>query len=574
MVKSIKDLKIKWKLGLANLLFIASTLGIGGKAYQTFEAVRINGERYDEIIASKDLLADVLPPPAYIIESNLLAYQMLESRADVDSFAARVRSLNSDFKQRSEYWAKALDEGKSKDALRRSERPGAAFFELFQNEFLSALRGGDVAKAREILIGPMAKQYDEHRAAVDEVVSQAIADAKTLEDHARQEMSASMSALVICALAAFGTASLFFAWISRLITLPMVKVASTLEKVADGNLTCRVEVESADETGKMAAGLNKAVAAMAETVTKVREVAHTMTGASHELASAANEISSGVQGQAASLEETAASLEEVSSAVKLNADNAQQAKLLASQSRDAAEQGGRTVASAVSAMGEITQASKKIADIITTVDEIAFQTNLLALNAAVEAARAGEQGRGFAVVATEVRNLARRSATASKEIKGLIGDSVSKIEAGSSHINRSGEELRGIVSAVKRATDIIQEIASASREQNTGLSQVTRAISQLDGVTQHNSVQTEELSATAQHLADNARELEKLVSFFQVPGHDAGTRGGPAPVRPRIASEPTPVAVPRTGAAPWDDERFPLPIDPKGKPSFLPPRPN
>jgi methyl-accepting chemotaxis protein len=570
----IKDLKINGKLGLANMLFIASTLAIGGKAYQTFEDVRINGERYDEIIASKDLLADVLPPPAYIIESNLLAYQMLESRTDADSFAARVSSLAADFKQRSEYWAKALEEGKAKDAMSRSQRPGAAFFELFQNEFLPALRRGEGAKAREILVGPMANQYAEHRAAVDEVVSLAVAAAKTLEDHAREEMSASMSALVIYALAAFGTAALFFAWMSRLITAPMAKVANALEKLAAGNLTCRVDVESADETGKMAAGLNKAVAAMAETVTKVREVAHTMTGASHELASATNEISSGAQRQAASLEQTAASLEEISSAVKLNADNAQQASLLASQSRDTAEQGGRTVASAVRAMGEITQASKKIADIITTVDEIAFQTNLLALNAAVEAARAGDQGRGFAVVATEVRNLAQRSAMASKEIKNLIGDSVSKIETGSSHINKSGEELQRIVSAVKRATDIIQEIASGSREQNTAISQVTRAISHLDGVTQHNSAQTEELSATAQHLADNARELEKLVSFFQVPGQEAGTHGLPAPGGPRVASGRKPVRVSRTDTAPSDGEEFPLPFDTNIRPSLLPPRPN
>jgi len=576
MTSAIKDLKIKWKLGLANIIFIASTLAIAAMGYRTFEDVRINGQRYYEIIESKDLLADVLPPPAYIIESNLTAFQMLDaSPGELDGFAARVRALQADFQARSEHWGKHLEEGKSKEALARSARPGAAFFELFQSAFLPALRQGDVQRARQVLAGPMAAQYAEHRAAVDDVVTQAAADAKALEDTARGEIANALSTLIVFALVAFGAAALFLAWVSRLITTPITMVASTLEQVAAGDLTCRVVVESRDEAGKMAAGLNQAVQAMAETVSKVRDVAHTMTGASRELSSAANEISSGAQRQASSLEETAASLEQISSAVKLNADNAQQASLLATQSRDTAEKGGRTVASAVGSMGEITQSSKKIADIITTIDEIAFQTNLLALNAAVEAARAGEQGRGFAVVATEVRNLARRSASASKEIKTLIGDSVSKIDAGSAHINQSGDELQGIVSAVKRVTDIIQEIASASREQNTGISQVSRAISQLDGVTQHNAAQTEELSATAQHLADSARELEELVALFRVAGHEGRPRPRPATPRARVAPVPRPALAARSSdSSRWEDEEFPLPSDTNVIPSLLPPGPN
>jgi methyl-accepting chemotaxis protein len=577
MSNVIKDLKIKWKLGLANIIFMASTLAIGAEGYRTFEDVRINGHRYTAIIESKDLLADVLPPPAYIIESNLLAFQMLESpRTEVDVLAARLRGLENDFKQRNGHWDQTLVDGKSKEALARSERPGSAFFGLFQGEFLPALRRGDVAKAREVLVGPMATEYALHRAAIDEVVSQATSDAQQLESTVRDQISSGLRALLTYALLAFGAAASFLAWISRMVTAPITKVASTLELVAAGNLTCRVDVDSTDEAGKMAAGLNKAVQAMADTVAKVREVAHTMTGASRELSSAASEISGGAQRQAASIEETAASLEQISAAVKQNADNAQQASLLATQSRDTAEKGGRTVALAVGAMGEITQASNRIADIITTSDEIAFQTNLLALNAAVEAARAGEQGRGFAVVATEVRNLARRSSSASKEIKTLIGDSVSKIDAGSAHINRSGEELQGIVSAAKRVTDIVQEIASASREQNTGLGQVTRAISQLDGVTQHNAAQTEELSATAQRLAETAHELEELVAFFQTSSDEAITRARPAPVpgRPRPAppAKLAPVSRSSDGGV-WANKEILLPTDTNERPS-LPPRPN
>jgi methyl-accepting chemotaxis protein len=571
----IKNLKIKWKLGIANLMFIATTIAIGSVGYMTFADVRINGPRYDQIISSKDLLADVLPPPAYIIETNLLAFSMLEAdRSKVDDIAARVSTLRADFDARTAYWAKNLAESKAKSALVLSQRPALAFFRQLDGEFLPALRRGDTSKARELLTGPMAQLYQQHREAVDQVVASATEDATTLESTTHSEIDSSLTLLLVYALIGFGVAVIFMAWISGMITAPIARVAAALKELAAGNLTCRVDVDTRDEPGQMALGLNTAIGAMAETVSKVREVAHTMTGASRELSAAANEISSGAQRQAASLEETAASLEEIASAVKLNADNAQQASLLATQSRDTAEKGGRTVASAVSSMGDITQASKRIADIITTIDEIAFQTNLLALNAAVEAARAGEQGRGFAVVATEVRNLARRSATASKEIKGLISDSVSKIDAGSGHINKSGEELHGIVNAVKRVTDIIQEIASASREQNTGISQVTKAIAQLDGVTQHNAAQTEELSATAQHLADNARGLEQLVSLFQVGADESPARHRPAPPRARMAPVSKPQSTHRADDNSWSDDEFPLPTDANVMPSLLPPGPN
>ena len=199
-----------------------------------------------------------------------------------------------------------------------------------------------------------------------------------------------------------------------------------------------------------------------------------------------------------------------------NADSAKQANQLASAARDTAEKGGQVVTSAVAAMSEINTSSKKIADIITAIDEIAFQTNLLALNAAVEAARAGEQGRGFAVVAAEVRSLAQRSATAAKEIKTLIQDSVRKVDAGSQMVNKSGEVLLEIVSSVKRVTDIVGEIAAASREQSAGVDQISKAMAQMDQVTQQNASQTEELSSTAQSLSSGAEQLQALVTRFRL----------------------------------------------------------
>jgi methyl-accepting chemotaxis protein len=249
---------------------------------------------------------------------------------------------------------------------------------------------------------------------------------------------------------------------------------------------------------------------------QVSTIADSVTTASLQLAAASEELATGAQEQASSLEETAASLEQITGTIQQNADNAQQANQLAGNSRDIAEKGGEVVGRAIQGMSEINAASKKIADIISAIDEIAFQTNLLALNAAVEAARAGEQGRGFAVVAGEVRNLAQRSAAAAKEIKGLIQDSVAKVETGTKLVDQSGKTLDEIVSSVKRVTDIVSEIAAASREQAGGIEQVNKAVTQMDQVTQGNASQTEELSGTAESLAAQAGQLQRVVAQFNL----------------------------------------------------------
>ncbi|MDX1925992.1 MAG: methyl-accepting chemotaxis protein [Pirellulaceae bacterium] len=293
-------------------------------------------------------------------------------------------------------------------------------------------------------------------------------------------------------------------------------VLQIVNSVADGKFDVTIPNLGDDAIGQVASALQQAVNSMKAALGEVRDVSATVSSAAEQLTAVSREITAGAQTQASSLEETASSLEEITSTVKQNSDNAQQARQLANGSRDVAEKGGSVVSEAVQAMGEINQSSKKIADIITTIDEIAFQTNLLALNAAVEAARAGEQGRGFAVVAAEVRNLAQRSASAAKEIKALIQDSVRKVENGTDLVNKSGQTLSEIVSSVKRVTDIVSEIAAASREQLTGIEQVNKAVSQMDRVTQANASQTEEMSGTATSLLSHAVQLKDLVGRFQL----------------------------------------------------------
>jgi methyl-accepting chemotaxis protein len=265
-------------------------------------------------------------------------------------------------------------------------------------------------------------------------------------------------------------------------------------------------------------------------------------------------LSQRTEEQASSLEETASSMEEMTSTVKQNADNALQANQLAVAARDQAEKGGMVVAKAVKAMTGINEASKKIADIIGVIDEIAFQTNLLALNAAVEAARAGEQGRGFAVVASEVRNLASRSATAAKEIKTLIQDSVQKVDEGSSLVTQSGATLEQIVGAVKKVTDIVAEIAAASQEQSAGIEQVNKAVMQLDELTQQNAALVEEASASSQAMADQARGLNEAMQRYKVSAVIDAARRASAPAAPAAAVRTVRAApaVERRGAArPW-----------------------
>jgi methyl-accepting chemotaxis protein len=274
----------------------------------------------------------------------------------------------------------------------------------------------------------------------------------------------------------------------------------------------------------------------------VRAGTENIVTASRQIASGNMDLSSRTEQQASSLEETASSMEELTSTVRQNADNARQANVLARNASQIAAHGGEVVSQVVSTMASINASSKKIGDIIAVIDGIAFQTNILALNAAVEAARAGEQGRGFAVVASEVRNLAQRSAAAAKEIRGLISDSVTKVEAGGHLVDEAGVTMQEIVQGIGRVTDIMADIASASAEQTTGIEQVNEAITQMDGVTQQNAALVEEAAAAAAALQEQATALAHLVSVFNV-GHGEAPRAGGS--RSLVVRAPAPARVMR-----------------------------
>ncbi|VVE19618.1 methyl-accepting chemotaxis protein [Pandoraea commovens] len=313
--------------------------------------------------------------------------------------------------------------------------------------------------------------------------------------------------------------------VTRSITRPIARAVEVAERVAQGDLTSRIEVTSRDETGQLMAALKHMNESLDQIVRRVRSGTAAIASASGELLAGNTDLSSRTEEQAASLEETASSMEQLTATVKQNADNARQASQLAANASEIAGEGGRVVERAVSSMQEIAASSTKINDIIGVIDGIAFQTNILALNAAVEAARAGEQGRGFAVVAGEVRTLAQRSAAAAKEIKSLIETSVGKVEDGSSQVRDAGRTMTEIVQAVQRVTDIMGEISAASSEQSGGIEQVNTAVMQMDQVTQQNAALVEEATAAAGSLEDQARNLREAVAVFRLPGGDTANAG-------------------------------------------------
>ncbi len=396
-------------------------------------------------------------------------------------------------------------------------------------------------------------------AALNELVTTVKEVAKDMNDEGRAAVTNALITLAV------GTASaiafgLLIGWlIARFLSRNLADVIAAAKSLGAGNLSARSSVETKDEVGMLAQSFNEMGQNLTTTMTTVRSSAESVMSGAEEITKGNEDLSQRTSEQASSLEETSSAMEEMTSTVKQNADNAKQANQLAIAARDVAEKGGAVTTKAIEAMGEINKSSKKIADIITVIDEIAFQTNLLALNAAVEAARAGEHGRGFAVVAAEVRNLAQRSATAAKEIKGLINESIQRVTGGSELVDQSGKTLTEIVGSVKRVTDIIAEITAASQEQATGIDQVNKAIMQMDTTTQQNAALVEEATSASQSMKEQAKELMNLVASFQLTqaaqershrpivamAAQRPTLTSTMPVKRPMLRKPTPPSVPR-----------------------------
>jgi methyl-accepting chemotaxis protein len=448
--------------------------------------------------------------------------------------------------------------GQSEKALAASAKSGyptqLAAFTKAHDAYIALLptlheaiqKGDDLIKNTLDRIGPeVAKTTEEIKAAYQ-------GDQDTLGPQVQSQATLALNVVGwlsgIAVLLGIGLAFLLTRMIQRPIGGEPSEIAGLTGQIATGDLTVRF-TDTGKETGIYAA-MRDMTQQLREMVSQVTQSTSQVSSAAAEIAQGSADLSQRTEEQASALEETASSMEELTSTVKQSADNAGQANQLAGAARAQAEQGGQVVDQAVAAMSAISTSSRKIADIISVIDEIAFQTNLLALNAAVEAARAGEQGRGFAVVAGEVRKLAQRSADAAKEIKGLITDSVAKVEDGGKLVEQSGKTLQEIVTAVKKVSDIVAEMAAAAREQASGIEQVNKAILQMDQVTQQNAALVEETAAASQSMGEQARELQNLMAYFKLDERTMSEKPlSPVTGSSRPASKGRPAATAKSAAA-------------------------
>ena len=512
---NIKNLGIGQRLGLGFgliALMLAATAALTTvKVAHLSHAIELTAnDRYPKTVLAHTI-KDEVNEIARAARNALLMTDPGQIKGEIDeimqserAIAEATRKLDASIK---------TEEGRKRFAALNELGPK---FAESRDRFMKEIQRNEVDAARALLLGAMRPAQLAYLNAVDNV----IAYQTTLMDDAGAEAidSARRTRTLVITIASIALlASIAIAWlITRSIVRPLSSAVEVARRVADGDLTSDIVVTSTDETGRLLAALRDMNDGLVRIVTRVRSGTEAIASATSQIATGNLDLSSRTEEQASSLEQTAAAMEQLTSAVKQNSENAKQANELAHSASGVAAEGGTVVGDVVATMNAINTSSRKIVDIISVIDGIAFQTNILALNAAVEAARAGEQGRGFAVVASEVRSLAQRSAAAAKEIKALIDDSVRAVGSGAALVERAGVTMSDVVDSVKRVNDVVSEISAAGHEQSTGIEEVNRAVTQMDEVTQQNAALVEEAAAAAAALQAQAGDLAALVSVFKL----------------------------------------------------------
>ena len=514
----IKNMRIGQRLALGFGVVIFLLLTLAGLSYLRIaglnqEVGRMVDVRYPKTVVANKIKADVNEATRSMLnvlimtDPSQIAKELANIEANNASAAKAIAELTATTTD-----PKAVEILKAIGVIRNRFIPGQTTFVGLINED----KKDDAMVKFMFSLRPQQGKYFEQ---LDKYIAYQNAEMVSAGNDASALTKRTQAMIMVLAIVA-AVISLVVAFLAtRSITRPLNEAVSVAKRVADGDLTSDIVVTSTDETGQMMEALKFMNDSLIRIVAEVRTGTVSIAEASSEIASGNLDLSSRTEQQASSLGETSRSMHELTSTVQQNADNARQANQLAAKASEVAVRGGSVVSNVIETMGSITASSKKIVDIIGVIDGIAFQTNILALNAAVEAARAGEQGRGFAVVAAEVRNLAQRSAAAAKEIKALIGDSVGKVREGSNLVEQAGVTMEEVVASVRRVTDIMGEITSASQEQSAGIAQVNATILEMDETTQQNAALVEQAAAAAASMQDQAANLERVVSVFKL-DHD------------------------------------------------------
>ncbi len=514
---NLSDIKLGKKLGVAFGFVLLLNVLVGG--FALMQMTRINGNTSDiagNWLPSVRLLSEIRDALAEYRRTEalqMLADSEQERAAESDRMAKSSKQVTDLFAQY-ELLISSPEERKLADQVKQQI---ATYFDLGSKLTATARQGESAfASARQAYKGPNRDAFRALRATLNEDIALNNKGADAAYAESQSTFSQARGWVIALLLGAVALAASLAWWITRMVTGPVNEAADVARRIADGDLSVRLNATGGDEVGSLLRALADMKDNLVQMVSGVRQGAESVATASAQIAQGNQDLSQRTEEQASALQQTAASMEQLGSTVNQNADSARHANQLANGASTVAVQGGDVVSQVVETMKDINESSRKISDIITVIDGIAFQTNILALNAAVEAARAGEQGRGFAVVAGEVRNLAQRSAEAAKEIKSLINASVERVERGSSLVDQAGATMQEVVTAIRRVNDIVGEISSASTEQSSGVSQVSEAVSQMDQATQQNAALVEESAAAAESLKLQAQQLVQAVSVFRL----------------------------------------------------------
>jgi methyl-accepting chemotaxis protein len=512
---NIRNMSIGQRLAIGFGVVIALLVLVAGLSYLRISS--LNGEvnnmvktRYPKTVVANGIKADVSEATRSMLNVLIMTdpEQIKKELQNVDARNASATAALSDLN-------KSTTDDKGKEILKAIETIRAKFIPS-QATFIGLINEDKKDDAMVKFMFSLRPQQTKYFTELDKFIAYQNDIMVKAGDDATAVTGRTQFLILVLTLVASGISLIVAYFATRSITGPLNEAVDVAQRVSAGDLTSVIVSDSTDETGQMRDALKHMNESLIKIVAEVRMGTDSIAMASSEIASGNLDLSSRTEQQANSLGQTSSSMRELTSTVQQNADNARQANQLAAKASEVAVRGGSVVSHVIDTMGSITASSKKIEDIVGVIDGIAFQTNILALNAAVEAARAGEQGRGFAVVASEVRNLAQRSAAAAKEIKTLIGDSVNKVREGSTLVEQAGVTMEEVVMSVRRVTDIMGEITSASQEQSIGIAQVNTTIVEMDETTQQNAALVEEAAAAAASMQDQAANLARVVSVFKL----------------------------------------------------------